>query len=262
MTKAESLVEIWRGPFLESLHRGHAVVWQDGGGIVASWGDPGQVILPRSSCKMIQALPLVESGAEGRQGAAGIEGEQGLRGLQPRNDGLLMAGPGQEQSQQRLPDQRQVDGHAEQPASFSGLKGGQDASHRPLARKPVGQALQAARGSTLLVIPHQHHPLTQAVQGVQDVVEHGLTGQLHLGFRSAQAAALTAHQDRPDDQSSVPFPGVESGMGTSCGMGGLSSGSLGCDSGSWGWPSGSESESQFGLGKESGGGPGQLGSVG
>jgi L-asparaginase II len=63
MTKAESLVEIWRGPFLESLHRGHAVVWQDGGGIVASWGDPGQVILPRSSCKMIQALPLVESGA-------------------------------------------------------------------------------------------------------------------------------------------------------------------------------------------------------
>ena len=63
MTKAESLVEIWRGPFLESLHRGHAVVWQDGGGIVASWGDPGQVILLRSSCKMIQALPLVESGA-------------------------------------------------------------------------------------------------------------------------------------------------------------------------------------------------------
>ncbi|MFN4130533.1 MAG: asparaginase, partial [Paracoccaceae bacterium] len=27
------------------------------------WGDPGAIIYPRSSCKMIQALPLVESGA-------------------------------------------------------------------------------------------------------------------------------------------------------------------------------------------------------
>ena len=31
--------------------------------IVAAWGDPEAVILPRSSCKMLQALPLVESGA-------------------------------------------------------------------------------------------------------------------------------------------------------------------------------------------------------
>jgi len=61
--QAETLVEIWRGPFCESLHRGHAVVWQDGGGVVASWGDPGKTILPRSSCKMLQALPMVESGA-------------------------------------------------------------------------------------------------------------------------------------------------------------------------------------------------------
>lgn len=63
MKQAEPLLEIWRGPFCESLHRGHAVVWQDGSGVVASWGDPEKVILPRSSCKMIQALPLVESGA-------------------------------------------------------------------------------------------------------------------------------------------------------------------------------------------------------
>ena len=63
MAEAETLVELWRGPFRESVHRGHAVVWDAGGDIVASWGDPDAVILPRSSCKMIQALPLIESGA-------------------------------------------------------------------------------------------------------------------------------------------------------------------------------------------------------
>lgn len=62
MERAQALVEIWRGPICESLHRGHAVIW-DAGGIVAAWGDPGAVILPRSACKMIQALPLIESGA-------------------------------------------------------------------------------------------------------------------------------------------------------------------------------------------------------
>lgn len=63
MKQAQPLVEIWRGPICESLHRGHAVIWDAGGGIVAAWGDPQAVILPRSSCKMIQALPLIESGA-------------------------------------------------------------------------------------------------------------------------------------------------------------------------------------------------------
>ena len=63
MGQAQPLVEIWRGPICESLHRGHAAIWDARGGIVAAWGDPEAVILPRSACKMIQALPLVESGA-------------------------------------------------------------------------------------------------------------------------------------------------------------------------------------------------------
>ena len=63
MGQAEPLVEIWRGRFCESLHRGHAVIWDSGGDVVAAWGDPKAVILPRSACKMIQALPLIESGA-------------------------------------------------------------------------------------------------------------------------------------------------------------------------------------------------------
>ncbi|MEL6234275.1 MAG: asparaginase [Pseudomonadota bacterium] len=61
------MAEVTRGTidgaaFVECTHRGHAVV-SDGQGIVAAWGDPQALVLPRSSAKMIQALPLVESGA-------------------------------------------------------------------------------------------------------------------------------------------------------------------------------------------------------
>ena len=63
MTTAVPMVELWRGPFLESVHSGHAVICDEAGQIVQAWGDPDQVILPRSSSKIIQALPLIESGA-------------------------------------------------------------------------------------------------------------------------------------------------------------------------------------------------------
>jgi L-asparaginase II len=59
---AVPLVEVTRGRFVESVHAGHAVL-ADAGGVRAVWGDPQTTILPRSSCKMLQALPLIESGA-------------------------------------------------------------------------------------------------------------------------------------------------------------------------------------------------------
>ncbi|MBM2290553.1 asparaginase [Sulfitobacter pseudonitzschiae] len=68
MSKSVALAEVWRGPFMESVHRGHAVVCDDSGQIVHAWGDPQTVILPRSSAKMIQALPLIESGAADAHG--------------------------------------------------------------------------------------------------------------------------------------------------------------------------------------------------
>lgn len=68
MTAPVPLVEIWRGPLLESLHLGHAVICDSGGGIVQAWGDPDALIYPRSSCKMLQALPLITSGAADRYG--------------------------------------------------------------------------------------------------------------------------------------------------------------------------------------------------
>ncbi|NNE89483.1 MAG: asparaginase [Silicimonas sp.] len=63
MSSAVPMAEIYRGDFLESVHQGHAVIAHASGEIVEVFGDPDQIILPRSSIKMMQALPLVESGA-------------------------------------------------------------------------------------------------------------------------------------------------------------------------------------------------------
>jgi L-asparaginase II len=63
MANAAELVELWRGELLESTHRGHAVIAHTSGDVLGVWGDAARVIFPRSSAKMFQALPLVESGA-------------------------------------------------------------------------------------------------------------------------------------------------------------------------------------------------------
>lgn len=62
------MAEIWRGALLESVHLGHAVICDGSGQVVRSWGDPGLVMYPRSSSKMIQALPLLSSGAAAKFG--------------------------------------------------------------------------------------------------------------------------------------------------------------------------------------------------
>lgn len=62
MGQPQAMAALWRGGILESVHLGHAVIC-DAGGVVQAWGDPDAVIFPRSSCKMVQALPLLESGA-------------------------------------------------------------------------------------------------------------------------------------------------------------------------------------------------------
>lgn len=56
------MAELWRGSLRECVHRGHGVVVADGA-VIAAWGDPGITVFPRSACKMLQALPLIESGA-------------------------------------------------------------------------------------------------------------------------------------------------------------------------------------------------------
>ena len=57
------LVEVTRGPLVESVHRGSIAIANAEGEIVFSLGDIEALIYPRSSLKPIQALPLIESGA-------------------------------------------------------------------------------------------------------------------------------------------------------------------------------------------------------
>ncbi len=56
-------VEVTRGQLVESRHRGMAVVVDGDGGIVFSAGDVDAAVFPRSACKAMQALPLIETGA-------------------------------------------------------------------------------------------------------------------------------------------------------------------------------------------------------
>ena len=56
-------VEVTRGNLIESRHRGMAVVVDGDGAIVFSAGDIEGGVFPRSACKAMQALPLMESGA-------------------------------------------------------------------------------------------------------------------------------------------------------------------------------------------------------
>ena len=63
-----SLVEVWRGPIVESRHRGHLTAVDGGGETVAALGLPETVTYIRSSGKPFQAMPLIVSGAADRFG--------------------------------------------------------------------------------------------------------------------------------------------------------------------------------------------------
>jgi len=65
---AAVLVEVWRGPIIESLHRGHLIAVDGEGNTIAEIGDPETVTFIRSSGKPFQAIPLITSGAADRFG--------------------------------------------------------------------------------------------------------------------------------------------------------------------------------------------------
>ena len=62
------LVEALRGDARESMHRGAVAVVDADGAVVASLGDIERPVFPRSAVKVLQALPLVESGAADQLG--------------------------------------------------------------------------------------------------------------------------------------------------------------------------------------------------
>jgi L-asparaginase II len=57
------LVEAWRGDAVESFHRGSVAVVDADGAVRLALGDVDRPIFPRSAVKLLQALPLVASGA-------------------------------------------------------------------------------------------------------------------------------------------------------------------------------------------------------
>ena len=57
------LVEVMRGPIVESRHAGAIAVSDTGGRLVLALGDVERPIYPRSAVKAMQAIPLIESGA-------------------------------------------------------------------------------------------------------------------------------------------------------------------------------------------------------
>ncbi|MYZ49981.1 asparaginase [Propylenella binzhouense] len=57
------LVEVTRGPLVESRHRASVAVVDAAGTVLWATGDTERPVFPRSAVKPLQALPLVESGA-------------------------------------------------------------------------------------------------------------------------------------------------------------------------------------------------------
>lgn len=57
------LVEVTRGPLVESVHRGAVAVSDSRGRLRLAVGDVERPVFPRSALKPVQAVPLIESGA-------------------------------------------------------------------------------------------------------------------------------------------------------------------------------------------------------
>lgn len=62
------LVEVMRGPLVESRHRGAVAVADAGGALVLAVGEVTAPVFPRSAVKALQAVALVEAGAADRYG--------------------------------------------------------------------------------------------------------------------------------------------------------------------------------------------------
>ena len=57
------MIQLLRNNYLESVHFGSAIVVGPENDALIEWGDVDKMIFPRSALKIIQAIPLLESGA-------------------------------------------------------------------------------------------------------------------------------------------------------------------------------------------------------
>ena len=62
------LIEVTRGPLVESWHRGAVAIAAPSGALALRLGDVDRLVYPRSAVKALQALPLIETGTADRFG--------------------------------------------------------------------------------------------------------------------------------------------------------------------------------------------------
>ncbi|MBX9926857.1 MAG: asparaginase [Hyphomicrobiaceae bacterium] len=67
------LVEVTRGALVESVHRGAVAVATADGGLILAGGNVERPVFARSAIKLVQALPMIESGACDRFGFGNAE---------------------------------------------------------------------------------------------------------------------------------------------------------------------------------------------
>lgn len=63
-----TLIEVTRGPLLESVHTGSLAIVSATSGVLLALGDTKRPVYPRSAIKALQALPLIQSGAADHYG--------------------------------------------------------------------------------------------------------------------------------------------------------------------------------------------------
>ncbi|MFC5453134.1 asparaginase [Paenibacillus aestuarii] len=63
MKPSDTIVRVYRGAITESTHRVHLAVVNTAGTLLHQAGDPHLLTFARSTAKLIQALPIIESGA-------------------------------------------------------------------------------------------------------------------------------------------------------------------------------------------------------
>ena len=73
MTSNPTFVDVLRGGIVESSHRGALAIVDADGALHTALGDIDRPVLPRSAIKVLQALPLVESGAADQFGLSDEE---------------------------------------------------------------------------------------------------------------------------------------------------------------------------------------------
>lgn len=173
------LVEITRGASVESIHRGAYVAIGPGGAVVEAAGDVARAVFPRSAIKVLQALPLVESGAADDAGftdadlALAISSHSGEPMHASRARGMLSRlGLGEDALAcsphwpQRMEDQAALHRAGEEPCRL----------HNNCSGKHAGMlALAAALGAPPAGYEKAEHPVQQAVHAVMEA----MTGAAH-----------------------------------------------------------------------------------